>query len=395
MPGVRLNVARERVATYRRWLTPPRYPRTRLTAKRLLNFYLSRYEEFTGRLALRGYPLGLHFEGNNTCNLRCPACFTGAGIKGRAKGYARLELFEKLLDELGDRLLFVEPFKWGDPLLHPHIADMVAMAYRRGVGTTISTNFSMPVDDDRIDALVRSGLAVLGVPLDGATQASYEQYRRGGDIEVVFNNVRRVNAAKERLCSPYPRIAWAYHVFPHNRHEVELARAKAAELDMELYVSKGWVEGDDFEAEAHSPPIKCYYLWQRATVTVDGSVSPCCGAYQPQDDFGSLGAYPTSRAEPVVPLASMATSTFREAWNNERFQAARALFTSRTGAPPLATSLICYHCPVALNYAGLQDHLSAGGTRLDYQPAFFPNDGFNYVWRRGASSAVRNASRDP
>src|SRR5215470_4593222 len=86
-----------RYVAMRSVLAPPGYPESRRTLKRLLNLYLSRYEEARGRIRLRSYPIKLTVEASNLCNLRCPACFTGAGEFGRRPSSMSLDLYRRLL----------------------------------------------------------------------------------------------------------------------------------------------------------------------------------------------------------------------------------------------------------------------------------------------------------
>ena len=237
---------------YRRlrdFLRLPDYRGMRLTPKRLLNLYLVRFQKGRGHVKLYGSPIVLTIESTNACNLRCPYCFTGAGEIGRDKNMLPLLLYQKALDEMGSRLLQVEFYNWGEPLLNKSIYDMVRMASDRGISTIISTNFSFPFDQERAEKLVASQLSVLGVSLDGAWQESYEQYRVRGDLETVLRNVQMVNDAKQKLGSKNPHMIWEYHIFPHNKtkEEIETARQKAQELGMEFALSKGWVAGEDWD----------------------------------------------------------------------------------------------------------------------------------------------------
>lgn len=74
-----------------------------------------------------------------------------------------LELYRRLLDELGDYLFEVEAFNWGEPLLSPHIGTMIAETTARGIATRVNTNFSVPFDAARAERLVAAGLKVLTV----------------------------------------------------------------------------------------------------------------------------------------------------------------------------------------------------------------------------------------
>ena len=154
---------------------PPRYPGLKLTAKRLLNYYLAKFQRARGNIKVRGYPLLLTFEATNVCNLHCPYCFTGDGQIGRKRTMMPMDMYQRLIDELGDYALLIDFYNWGEPLLNKNIYEMVGLASGRGISTIISTNFSVTFDQKRAEKLVNSGLAILGAGIDGASQETYEQ----------------------------------------------------------------------------------------------------------------------------------------------------------------------------------------------------------------------------
>jgi pyruvate-formate lyase-activating enzyme len=371
-------------------LSPPRSEGARLTWKRILNCYLARFEYDRLRTRLRSRPYKLVVEPTTVCNLRCPACYTGDGQIGRPRTHMSLELYHWLLDELGDYLIQIDFCNWGEPLLGRNTVAMLQAAHERGIGTQLSTNFSIPFDDARADALVASGLAVLGVSLDGATQATYETYRIGGNLETVLRNCRMVADAKRRLGSSRPRMVWSYHVFPHNTHEVGMAEAMARELGMDFAPSKGWVVGDDWDPTARweapgldGDTLACTFLWTTAVVNNDGGVSPCCGTFYREDDMDTLA--PGADAQDA--------RRFLDVWNGQRFLEARALYRSRTG-PAEVRERVCFDCPKTVAWENRQRALAAGVDPRRIPAGYGPNDIFNYFWSRRPEGA-RQARRGP
>src|SRR5258705_13233087 len=89
-----------------------------------------------------------------TCNLRCPSCPVGNFKNSsfvsasRPKGFMEFDLFTKILDkaeaECAERGDLVEVFlyNWGEPLIHPKIAEFVAELARRKIRFFISTNLN-------------------------------------------------------------------------------------------------------------------------------------------------------------------------------------------------------------------------------------------------------------
>jgi radical SAM protein with 4Fe4S-binding SPASM domain len=322
---------------------------------------------------LRGYPLSLTFEATNVCNLRCPYCFTGAGEQGRIRSMMPLDLYHRLLDELGDYALEIDFYNWGEPLLNKNIYEMIRLAADRGIATIISSNLSVPFDSERAEKLVASGLAAIGAGIDGARQESLEQYRVGASFEKVMANIKLLIEAKEKLRSETPAITWSFHVFDHNKQEIAEARRMANALGIRFTATKGWVAGEEQDPQGESEfPIgtaptsaRCKYLWSYAIVNNDGRVAPCAACFYEEDDYGSV-----------------AESTFIDVWNNEKFQEARRLYHSRQQASACGKSLVCFDCPYTLVWEDYQQHRASGKRKSDFRPRFTTNDWFNYFFLR-------------
>jgi MoaA/NifB/PqqE/SkfB family radical SAM enzyme len=288
----------------------------------------------------------------------------------RKRSHFPLSLYQRIISELGDYLFQGELHNWGEPLLNKDIPELIRMASSRGISTTVSTNFSFPFDASRAEPLVSAGLAQLGVSIDGARQETYERYRVRGNLDTVLTNIRLVNQAKEALGSAGPRLLWEFHVFEHNIDDIEPAKSVAQELGMDIDISKGWVAGPEWDPDALFKFFKapsgdgCEFLWQRAVISVDGGVAPCCGAFYREDDFG--------------PVNEM---SFKQVWNNANFQEARKLFKSRQGSEK-GRSLICYDCPETLTREDYLQHLAQGRDRMSFRPRFTANDGFNFFFNR-------------
>ena len=379
----RWRAVRARLAFALAQRVPPNYPGMRLTPKRLANYYLVKYQHRRGHTRLRGYPLILTVEATNVCNLRCPYCFTGAGERGRSRSMMAMPLFRRIIDEVGDYVLHMEFYSWGDPLLNKQLPQMIRLANERGISTLVSTNFSFPFDAAKAEALVASGLSLMGVSIDGATQAAYEQYRVGGKLDLVLHNIRLMNEAKHRLGAEFPRLCWSFHAFPWNASEVDAARALAQELGIEFSATKGWVAGpewhDDgaFQFPGFTMPQaeRCHYLWEQVVINNDGAVAPCCNAFYEEDDFGSAAA------------------GVRAVWNNTNFQTARSFFDQRRGDPD-ARKLICHDCPYTITWENFRRHRAAGGAASTFHAGYTTNDWFNYFFDRRPERARAADTRE-
>jgi MoaA/NifB/PqqE/SkfB family radical SAM enzyme len=351
----------------------------RMTARRLWNLHRLHRDYAAGARRVRAKPTKLVLEATNVCNLHCPGCFTGVGENGRIHSAISLDFYRQVLGELGDTLLEIEFYNWGEPFLCKSVPTMIEEAHRKGIRTVICTNFSVPFDEAKAEAVVRAGLSVLSLSIDGAAQENYAKYRRGGDLALVLRNAQMILDAKRRLGSTTPEVIWSYHVFPHNVEEVEAARAKSIEMGFDFFFcSKGFTYGEEWRDTRYDyflpayRPIRCNFLWYCAVIHNDGGAAPCCGSFYHEDDLGKMSVAP----------GQPGAASFAEIWNNQAYQHVRGLFAGEIKSAAASCGGLCDECPQTLTYQGGVQHAASGRDIRTFVPAFTMNDGHKYFYGR-------------
>jgi MoaA/NifB/PqqE/SkfB family radical SAM enzyme len=119
--------------------------------------------------------------------------------------------FRRIIDELGAYLYRVDLHNWGEPLLNDEIYRMISYARARNIEVRVSSNLNV-IDQVKAEKLVKSGLDVLIVSLDGASQETYMQYRVGGRFDKVLNSIKMVTEIKKELSASKPFIIWQFLV---------------------------------------------------------------------------------------------------------------------------------------------------------------------------------------
>ncbi len=300
--------------------------------KRIANLVRVELEYRLHKTRIKGRPYILIVDPTTICNLKCPLCPTGTKTLNRKPQMMAWDTYTRTLDLLAPHAYEINLHNWGESLLHPRIFDMIHYARRKNLATNMSTNFNRVQPED-IDQIVASGLEYLILSIDGVSPETYRRYRRGGDLEQVLENVRRLVATKASKKSQTPYIEWQFIVFRHNQHEIEAARRMASDLGVDRFrlippglpfedqnaenLKKKWfipslseaTGGEIEDLRADQISSGCFYLYRSVTVNPDGRIAPCCIVYGAQNDFGDL-----------------TKSSFTSIWNNPLYTSARAQF---------------------------------------------------------------------
>jgi MoaA/NifB/PqqE/SkfB family radical SAM enzyme len=323
-------------------------------------------------------PTFLQVEPVGQCNLRCQMCpiqFRRDGPPHAPPAFMDFETFARLLDQFpGLKELQLQGL--GEPMMHPRLFDMVALAARRGIRVGTNSNLTL-LNPARAERCITSGLADLHVSLDGATAATFESIRVRARFDRVLANLRLVLEARKRLDSATSFVDLVV-VMRRNLHELpDLVRLAhnlgldtifvqhlchdfgEASLPRHYQPMRDFVEEqtlfheepvrvEDYFAQARAaagelgvclrlprirprqhPPgtpgqQRCDWPWRGAYVSYQGLAMPCCMVATPDR----------------IQLRDLAALGANAVWNGPAYQAFRARLSSEH--PPE----VCRSCSV-------------------------------------------------
>jgi len=268
------------------------------------NYKLIEWQKNKKKTVLFGYPYWLTVDPTNVCNLECRFCPTGQHRENsRPKEIMPIKRYKTIMKKIGRYLLYVEFCNWGEPLLNKNTAEMIKIAKKYGARTFLSSNLNISMTPEYAEQIVKSGLDRMTISLDGASQESYEIYRKNGKFSLVLDNIKLLAEAKRKLNSKTPHMHWQFLVFKHNEHEIEKARKMAVESGVNdigftaPFCAPDWVstideynnyivrDNDKAVVFKHAESKLCNWLWDAITINADGSISPCCSVEDKKDDF--------------------------------------------------------------------------------------------------------------
>lgn len=192
----------------------------RMSLKKRLNLFKAGFNLVYRRLMPWNMPLHMQIELTNYCNLRCPICPSGIGAVKRKPIAMDVDLFERLIHEVGPYLLTVSLWGWGEPLLNPELQKILCAVRKYKIAILLSTNGQNLDDEHVIEALTREPPTHLIVAIDGLTDETNSRFRVGAKLKPILSGVRRIAEIKQKRGHQLPILHMRFIVMKHNQHEV-------------------------------------------------------------------------------------------------------------------------------------------------------------------------------
>ncbi len=297
-------------------------------------------------------PLYVTVDATSRCNLRCVGCpiHSPHGVIAANAARSAVDLPEQLFRELCAELnnLGTDDLTLsgdGEPLLHPRIAEIVAIATARGLRVGIITN-GILLDGPLADAIIAAGVERLRVSLWAVSPKRYAQNYPGSDPanrERIIRGLARINETRRRSGRNVPRTTLHMVINRTNWREIPDMVRLAGETGCSavsyspLRDFHGVLHEHQLERESeaavvdllrraaadsrryglrHNVPetirrygtadgpwreTDCYIAWYHARIKADGRVYPCNFIMS-------------------EPLGDLNRSTFQDIWRGPAFQ---------------------------------------------------------------------------
>jgi sulfatase maturation enzyme AslB (radical SAM superfamily) len=239
---------------------------------------------------LNHFPLHILIEPSSICNLKCVMCFQSDETfrKKPYSGMMKLELFKKIVDESVENNCKAFTISGrGEPLLNPHIEEMIKYGRGKFFDYKINTN-AMLLNERTAHHILESGITELVISIDSSDPDQYGRIRVGGDFNKVLKNIKKLREVREKN-----------HKGSHINIRVSAVKI-LEEQDMERF-SMFWKDhADDVSYTKaidrwdtyNNPPNKmemsCQRLWHRFYIWWDGIASPCDYDYKSLLDIGNV-----------------------------------------------------------------------------------------------------------
>lgn len=317
----------------------------------------------------------VYIEITNACNLDCVTCMRN--VWDEPLGRMNAATFERILEVIATLTPRPTVFfgGYGEPLTHPKVAEWIGQVKALGANAELITN-GILLNEEKSLSLIRAGLDMLWVSLDGASPESYADVRLGASFPQVIENLRRLRTVRYKAGyqhEPKPQLGIAFVAMKSNiadlpevlrlgsilgakRFSVSNVLAHTAELQEEVLYRRAldqhavWKDTNQAivnlpridinsvtqvpVSEIHSrkyvlqlagKPVNrsidtCQFIEQGSTaVRWDGMVSPCLPLLHTNE--GYLERYP--RRSLAYGVGNVNERSLLEIWNDPEYVALR------------------------------------------------------------------------
>lgn len=227
--------------------------------------------------------LTLDIEPTNDCNLICPMCCrTVLGYNKAGKyqiGYMDMNLFRAIIDqaiELGT--LAIRLAWYGEPLLHPNIAEMVAYAKKKGIADVGFNTNAVYLDKNKALELIAAELDRLVFSIDSPYKVQYEKIRIGADFESVVANIEQFNVLRNQMRADYLLTRATLVLMDENKNSIDdfvLLLKDCVDVIATGRFHNFNARSDETTTELAQKKFACPYLWTGMVIGWDGKVYVC------------------------------------------------------------------------------------------------------------------------
>ncbi len=298
----------------------------------------------------------VRIDASTICQLQCPICPTANRIIAKTiigSNYLTFSNFKQFIDQ-NPKIKTIELSNWGEIFLNPELHKIIQYAYEHHVSLTAGNGVNLNrASDETLKAVVNYKFKLINISIDGATNETYRQYRRNGNLEEVLNNIVKINEYKKRYRTVYPLLIWQFIIMGHNEHEILSAKSMAKNLNMIFFPKLNWdsryspiidkesvrknaglsfVTRDEFFQKFQKDYIlECSQFWTSPQINWDGKLLGCC-----QNMWGDYG---NVFEQGLIPCLQ-----------SEKYQYAKNLIL---GKVPPREDIPCIQCPTYKNNISL------------------------------------------
>lgn len=293
-------------------------------------------------------PKKARIEACSLCTLNCRDCYMRNSSQNApviGNGYLKFKDFKNFIRK-NPYIKNIELSLSGEIFLNPDLKKIIRLAFHRKIDLTAfnGVNFNN-VSDDMLEALVKYRFKGITFSIDGASNETYSIYRRNGNFDKVIENIKKLNALKEKYNSRFPILKWQYIIFKHNIDDAAKAVHLARSLNTACIYFKAPWNGETSQKDSRFfnrfIPFKPFFEPEIQKFLAENDFDLCLQPYiAPQINWDGrlLGCCCSTHHDLGV---NVFETGLKEALKSEKMIKMRQLISGRNISD---TDIACRHC---------------------------------------------------
>jgi len=190
-------------------------------------------------------PLRYFFELTYRCNLACPYCYVGAE---RTKNELTLEEWKRVIEQI-PFYSFVT-LVGGEPLIRKDFTDILYAVSKKTLGKLNVVSNGILINDEIIEAFIKSGMMLLSVSLDGYGENHDKNRCRDGIWEKIITNLEKLQAKKRNLKKSKPMVDIKTIVLENNLDDLPKLYKLCDDMGFE-FLSVSFLRNNNLKQNSH------------------------------------------------------------------------------------------------------------------------------------------------
>ena len=262
------------------------------------------------------FPSQVMVDMTEVCNLACIHCTHPEFKRSTVYGKRMLDpkLNTKMIKEvstIGRGITkYIRYTSNGEPLVHPKSYNMIQDAVENShTKVTLTTNGTL-LNEKRMSKLLETGLHMIDISTDAASNETYKKIRVGGDLNITQSNILKLLKLRKDVKAK-TKIIVSFVEQKENQHEVDDFKKFWDNQDVDevlirkLHSNSGSNFGGEIDENDNTEKKRrpCLYPWERVILNARGKLAFC-----PTDWY--------AKSE----LCSYEDSTIENVWKNSFYQ---------------------------------------------------------------------------
>ena len=225
----------------------------------------------------------IYIEVTNICNLNCSFCHKTK----RKQKYMEVKEFEEIIEKIKEHTDLVFLHVTGEPLLSPHLEEMLNICYKNNMKVNITTNGTLLKQKKEIIKKAKS-LRQLNISLHSYTEnkgmsntylketiETVNEISEENDIYISYRlwNLEDIskNSDNKEILQELEKLYKMQNLIEKAKNNKSIELAKKIFLNQDIKFTWPDINGNKINCEG-----KCYGLRKQIAILVNGDIVPCC-----------------------------------------------------------------------------------------------------------------------